>query len=207
MGNHPVRFVESVGLAALCIVLLMLASCDACDRSTGPGTREPDYVLSPMPGGGTLVTARELIPEHLQANCDVCPEWCTQVDLRPLPLGMLLETYRQAALDYAARDTIRNAEGWQLLEQMACIAAGSGPVVKTRFMALTTDSDPAVRFPAAVHALRYGFDSVKARASLNAMIGDEIESGVHDGPDGEYYATWAHNMLIDHEMGGGLDLP
>ncbi len=195
------------GLVASYTVLTMLAACDVCDRSTRPETREPEYVLSPMPGGGTLVTTRALIPEHNRANCEVCPEWCTQIDLRPLPVGTILETDRRAALDYAAADSTRSANGWQQSEQMACIVAGSNRAVKTRFMVLTDDPDPAIRFPAAVHALRHELDESKARASLNAMIGDEIEPGVHDGPDGEYYATWAHSMLIDHDEGGELALP
>lgn len=209
MGDSVVsQFVrECVRIVAICAVWMQCGGCDACELATRSGTRESDFILSPRPNGGTLITLREVVPKHLQANCDVCPFWCTQADLRPIPAGMLVDIYRHAARDYAAADSIRNGNGWQRVEQMACIAAGSDPATQAQFMTLTADSDPAVRFPAAVHALRYGFGLAQAKVSLRAMIGDEIKDGVHDGPHGSYYATWSHIMLIDHEEGGDLDLP
>ncbi len=90
---------------------------------------------------------------------------------------------------------------------MACIVAGGGPVLGRRFVDLLRDPDPAIRFPVAVHALRYDIDTPAASAALRAMVGQVHEDGIADGPDGRSYASMARFMLIDHELGDTVELP
>ena len=193
----------------ICIALAPgCEACDSCDRSTRAGSREDPYIRSPRPGGGTLITERPVIPEHLRANCHVCPEWCTQVDLRPLPPATVIATYRRHALMYAD-ETTRHPwpNGWATLEQMACIVAGGAPLLKQRFVALLRDPDPAIRWPAAVHTLQHGIDKSAALATLQAMVGHELPDGTSDGPDGPDYAGRAYFALTEYEIGNPIELP
>ena len=182
-------------------------ACDACDRSTQRSTyQEPDERIV-LPGGGVLLKERPIIPEDQRANCRVCPDWCTQADLRPLPPGTVIATYRRHALIYAGRTgESRWPDGWGTLEQMGCIVAGGGPLLQQRFVALLHDPDPAIRWPVAVHTLQYGIDKSSALAALRAMVGRVLDDGTADGPDGADYASRAHFLLIDHEDGGPVEL-
>jgi hypothetical protein len=185
-----------------------MSGCEACDRSTQAGSREEPFLRTPLPGGGVLITELPIIPEHMRAGCHVCPEWCTQADLRPLPLGTVIASYRRQAAIYADRTRKHPwPNGWARLEQLACIVADGGPLLHKRFAELLRDPDPAIRWPVAVHALQHDIDKPAALATLRAMVGRVLEDGTADGPDGVYYANRAHFLLIDHEIGNPIELP
>lgn len=105
-ASPTTRRMRPLLLAALALAIATMPgceACDSCDRSTRAGSREEPYRQTPLPGGGVLMTERPIIPEHMRANCDVCPEWCTQADLRPRPLGTVIDSYRRQAAIYADR--------------------------------------------------------------------------------------------------------
>jgi hypothetical protein len=197
----------ALAVIVIALTLVGVPGCDACDRSTRAGSREDPYLRTALPGGGILITERPVIPEHLRANCDVCPEWCMQVDLRPLPSGVVIANYRRHALIYADARKHPWPAGWATLEQLGCIVAGGGPALRRRFIELLSDPSPAIRWPAAVHVLQHDIDKPAALAALRAMVGRVLDDGTAEGPDGVDYANRAHFLLIDHEIGNAIELP
>ena len=69
-----------------------------------------------------------------------------------------------------------------------------------------SEPDPAICWPAAVHALQNDIDESGAMASMEAMLGRVLEDDIADDPDGVYYARRAPLMLIDHEVGEPVEL-
>lgn len=191
-------------LAVLLASIPACEACDSCDRSTRKSSyQEPDQFIK-MPGGWILFKESPRIPEHLRANCHVCPEWCTQADLRPLPIDVVISQYRRHAVIYL--DETRKPrwpDGWARLEQLACIVAGGGPILQQRFVELLRDPDPAIRYPVALHTLQYSIDEPAALATLRAMAGRELA----DGPDGPDYASRAYFVLTEYEIGNPIELP
>ncbi len=129
-------------------------------------------------------------------GCGVADMFDEESSHRPtpdeLPIATVIATYRRHAIIYADRTrTAPSPRGWATLERMACIVAGGGPALGKRFTALLDDPDPAIRFPAAVHALQYDIDTPAALATLRAMVGRVLEDGTADGPAGPDYASMA----------------
>jgi hypothetical protein len=197
----------------VCLVLLLAhisscQTCDDCDRSTRRSSYQPPDERTVLPGGGIILTERPAIPEHLRANCHVCPEWCKQADLRPVPPDTVIATYREHAVIYADKTRrSRWPDGWGKLEQMGCIVAGGGEPLQHRFLELLRDPDPAIRWPASVHALQHDMDTGAALATLRAMAGTELDDGTVDGPDGPEYANRARIVLMEYEIGNPVMLP
>ena len=100
------------GLLAIAAALVAATGCDACNSVFHPRSREPEFTVGP----GNMVELRARIPEHLQTHCDVCPFWCTQLDLRPVPGAVLVAEYRRSATLYGDDDRQKHYEGWQSLE-------------------------------------------------------------------------------------------
>ncbi len=195
-------------VATSCVAMPGCEACDSCERATRQEShREPDERVV-LPGGGILVKERPIIPEHLRANCHVCPEWCTQVDLRPLPVGTVIAEYRRHAAIYAGTTRAwHRLDGWGRLEQLGCIVAGGGPLLGRRFAELLRDPDPAIRFPVAVHTLQYDIDKAAALATLRTMAGREQDDRTSDGPDGPDYANRAYLVLTEYGIGNPVELP
>lgn len=178
-----------MSIVVMC-ALIVASGCDACNSVLYPGTREPEYKLGP----GNILTPRARIPERLRANCDICPYWCTQLDLRPMPISMLIRNYRRAARDYDGDDGDRRADGWEALEGFACIVKGSdSAVMREQFLKFLHDDNIVVRYAAAVHAIRYDLDVPTAVQVLREMaVGDDPMS--------------AQIVLWDWEIGNEVEL-
>jgi hypothetical protein len=158
-------------LWALALACAGGAGCDGCRAVEQP--RESQLVLAPAPGGGWYAQLPDQIPKDRQVNCDICPYWCTQFDLGPVPMDQLIAAYRGLAYHYARDASAALDESGPQLERLGCIAATASAADRARFMALLADPDITTRYAAAVHSLGHGMATAEPLEVLRAIAASD----------------------------------